>query len=166
MALPLHKRPIPATWGERFASFRNISPLLKLIWETSPPLIVATTLFRLVRAMLPLAVLWVGKLIIDAVVTRSSHLWTYVAWEIGLAILGDILGRANGLCDSLLADRFSNNISFRLIKHAATLDLVSFEDPEFHDKLERARRQTVSGRLAVLSTLMNISQDCEAPEIG
>jgi ATP-binding cassette subfamily B protein len=130
-----------------------------LIWETSPPLILATVFFRLVRAMLPLAALWVGKLIIDAVVARSSLVWTYVAWEIGLAILSDILGRANGLCDSLLSDRFSNNISFRLIKHAATLDLVAFEDPEFHDKLERARRQTVSGRLAVLATLMNISQD-------
>jgi ATP-binding cassette subfamily B protein len=159
MAIPLHKRPAPATWRERLASFRNISPLLKLIWETSPPLILATIFFRLVRAMLPLAALWVGKLIIDAVVARSPLVWTYVAWEIGLAILGDILGRANGLCDSLLSDRFSNNISFRLIKHAATLDLVSFEDPEFHDKLERARRQTVSGRLAVLATLMNISQD-------
>jgi ATP-binding cassette subfamily B protein len=159
MSIPLHKRPPLATWRERFSSFRNISPLLRLIWQTSPPLILATTLFRLVRAMLPLAALWVGKLIIDAVVGRSSHLWTYVAWEIGLAILSDVLGRANGLCDNLLADRFSNKISFRLIKHAATLDLVSFEDPEFHDKLDRARRQTVSGRLAVLSTLMNISQD-------
>ena len=159
MSIPVHKRPTPATWRDRLSSFRNISPLIKLIWETSPPLIIATVLFRLVRAMLPLAALWVGKLIIDAVVARSSHVWTYVAWEIGLAILSDILGRANGLTDSLLADLFSNNISFRLIRHAATLDLVSFEDPEFHDKLERARRQTVSGRLAVLSTLMNIGQD-------
>jgi len=159
MSIPLHKRPTPATWRERFSSLRNISPLLRLIWQTSPPLILATTLFRLVRSMLPLAILWVGKLIIDAVVVRSSRVWTYVAWEIGLAILSDVLGRANGLCDSLLADRFSNTISFRLIKHAATLDLVSFEDPAFHDKLDRARRQTVSGRLAILSSLMNIAQD-------
>jgi ATP-binding cassette, subfamily B, bacterial len=109
--------------------------------------------------MLPLATLWVGKLIIDAVVSRSPRIWTYVAWEVGLAILSDILGRVNGLADSLLADRFSNKISFRLIQHAATLDLVSFEDPAFHDKLERARRQTVSGRLTVLASLMNICQD-------
>jgi ATP-binding cassette subfamily B protein len=159
MSIPLHKRPTPATWRERFSSFRNISPLLKLIWETSPPLILAAVLFRLIRAMLPLAALWVGKLIIDAVVARSSHVWTYVGWEVGLAILSDILGRTNGLCDSLLADRFSNNISYRLIKHAATLDLVSFEDPAFHDKLERARKRTVSGRLAILTSLMNIAQD-------
>jgi ATP-binding cassette subfamily B protein len=159
MPNPVHKRPTPASWRERFSSFRNISPLLKLIWQTSPPLILATIIFRLVRALLPLAALWTGKLIIDAVVARSPRVWTYVAWEVGLAILSDLLGRANGLADSLLADRFSNNISFRLIKHAATLDLVYFEDPAFHDKLERARKQTVSGRLAVLASLMNIGQD-------
>jgi ATP-binding cassette subfamily B protein len=159
MPSPLKQRASPATWRERLSSFRNISPLLKLIWETSPPLILASVLFRLVRSVLPLAALWVGKLIIDAVVSRSPRIWTYVAWEIGIAVLGDLLGRVSGLTDSLLADRFSNKISVRLIQHAATLDLVSFEDPEFHDKLERARKQTVSGRLAILTSLMNISQD-------
>jgi ATP-binding cassette subfamily B protein len=109
------------TWRERLTSLRNISPLLKLIWETSPPLILASVLFRLVRALLPLAALWVGKLIIDAVVSRSPRIWTYVAWEVGLAICGDVLGRVSGLSDSLLADRFSNKISVRLIQHASTL---------------------------------------------
>jgi ATP-binding cassette subfamily B protein len=159
MSIPVHKRPAPATWRERFHSFRNIFPLLKLIWQTSPPLVLAALFFRLIRAMLPLSILWVGKLIIDAVVARNPHVWTYVGWEVGLAILSDILGRAASLTDSLLSDRFSNSISYRLIRHAATLDLVAFEDPAFHDKLERARKQTVSGRLAVLSSLLNIGQD-------
>ncbi len=159
MPPPLHKVPAPAPWRERLASFRNLRPLLALIWEAGSIFVLLGCLFRLVRAMLPLATLWVGKLIIDAVVTRSPRIWTYLAWEIGLAILSDILGRVNGLSDSLLAERFTNRISYRLIRHAATLDLVSFEDPAFHDKLERARKQTVSGRLAVLASLMNISQD-------
>jgi ATP-binding cassette subfamily B protein len=159
MPYPLHQRAPATGWRERFRSFRNIFPLLRMIWETSPPLIAASVVLRLLRAMLPLAVLWVGKLIIDAVVGHSTRVWTYLACEVGLAIAGDLLGRANGLADSLLADRFSNKIGLRLIEHAATLDLVSFEDPAFHDKLERARKQTVSGRLAVLASLMSIGQD-------
>jgi ATP-binding cassette subfamily B protein len=159
MPHPHHYRAAKPTWRERLRSFRNITPLLRLIWETSPPLILISTLFRLLRAILPLAALWVGKLIIDAVVNRSGHVWTYVGWEIGLAIAGDVLGRVNDLADSLLGDRFSNRISVRLIEHAVTLDLVSFEDPAFHDKLERARKQTVAGRLAILVSLMKIAQD-------
>jgi len=132
--------------------------MLLLVWQTSPPLVLSGVVLRLIRALLPLATLWVAKLIIDAVVARSPDLWRWVAVELGLAILGDVLGRANALGDSLLADRFTNRISIRLMQHAAKLDLVSFEDPVFYDKLERARRQT-TGRITLLASLLNIAQD-------
>ena len=142
----------------RLASFRNIRPMLRLVWETSPPLVLSGIVLRLLRALLPLATLWVAKLIIDAVVAHSPVLWKWVGVELTLAILSDILGRANALGDSLLADRFTNKISVRLMKHAAKLDLVSFEDPVFYDKLERARRQTTV-RVTLLASLLNIAQD-------
>jgi ATP-binding cassette, subfamily B, bacterial len=120
---------------------------------------------RAIRALLPLASLWVPKLIIDAVIAfvthktgNLAHIWKLVGIELGLAILSDILGRLNTLCDSLLGDRFTDLISVRLMRHATELDLASFEDPVFYDKLERARRQT-NGRLTLLSSLLNMGQD-------
>jgi ATP-binding cassette subfamily B protein len=136
-----------------------------MVWETSPPLVVASTVFRLFRALLPLAMLWVSKLIIDGVVawiTRRSGnpgaIWKLVALELALAIASDVLGRANTLCDSLLGDRFTNRVSVRLMEHASRLDLASFEDPVFYDKLDRARRQTTS-RMGLLAALLSIGQD-------
>ena len=162
------KPPQPAqglSWRARLASLRNIRPLLRMVWETSPPLVVASTVFRLFRALLPLAMLWVSKLIIDGVVawiTRGSGnlagIWKLVALELALAIASDVLGRANTLCDSLLGDRFTNRVSVRLMEHASRLDLASFEDPVFYDKLDRARRQT-TGRMGLLAALLNIGQD-------
>jgi ATP-binding cassette, subfamily B, bacterial len=162
------KPPRPAqelSWRARLASLRNIRPLLRMVWETSPPLVVASTVFRLFRALLPLAMLWVSKLIIDGVVAwitrRSGNLagiWKLVALELALAIASDVLGRANTLCDSLLGDRFTNRVSVRLMEHASRLDLASFEDPVFYDKLDRARRQTTS-RMGLLAALLNIGQD-------
>ena len=162
---PIRSRPQRHTWRTRFASLRNIRPLLGMVWETSPPLVLATTFLRLFRALLPLAMLWVSKLILDAVVAwimrkggNLRHIWKLVALELGLAVLSDLLGRANTLADSLLGDRFTNRISVRLIEHATELDLASFEDPVFYDKLERARRQT-TGRLGLLAALLNVGQD-------
>jgi ATP-binding cassette subfamily B protein len=136
-----------------------------MVWDTSPPLVLATAVFRLLRALLPLAMLWVSKLIIDAVVgwiSRGSgtlaSIWKLVALELALAIASDVLGRANTLCDSLLGDRFTNRVSVKLMEHATKLDLAQFEDPVFYDKLERARRQT-TGRLGLLASLLNICQD-------
>jgi ATP-binding cassette subfamily B protein len=109
--------------------------------------------------------LWVSKLILDAVVGRISRgtgtleaIWKLVALELLLAVTSDILGRANTLCDSLLGDRFTNRVSVRLMRHASRLDLASFEDPVFYDKLERARRQT-TGRLGLLAALLSLGQD-------
>jgi ATP-binding cassette, subfamily B, bacterial len=153
------------SWRDRLASLRNVRPLLGMVWETSPPLVWGTTLLRLIRALLPLAMLWISKLILDAVVARITHksgnlqqVWKLVALELGLAVAGDVLGRVNGLLDSLLGDRFTNRVSVRLMQHATELDLSSFEDPVFYDKLERARRQT-TGRLTLLASLLNLGQD-------
>jgi len=162
---PLPKPPGDLTWRKRVAALRNVRPLLRMVWETSPPLVLATVFLRLLRALIPLAALWIPKLILDAVIARISQgngslvrIWELVALELGLAVLNDVLGRANTLVDSLLGDRFTNRISIRLMEHANRLDLQHFEDPVFYDKLERARRQT-TGRMGLLAAILNVCQD-------
>ncbi len=155
----------PADWGTRVRCLRNVGPILRMIWETSPPLVLASLTLRLIRAVLPLCVLWVGKLILDGVVHHLARrpgsiteIWRLVALEFALAILSDVLGRMSTLFDSLLGDQFTNRISVRLMLHATELDLASFEDPAFYDKLERARRQT-TGRLGMMAALESVCQD-------
>jgi ATP-binding cassette, subfamily B, bacterial len=87
-----------------------------------------------------------------------TQVWRYLALELAVVLTGEVLARASSLIESLLGDLFSNAMSVRLMEHAAKLDLAQFEDPEFYDHLERARRQTV-GRIALLSLLLSMSQD-------
>jgi ATP-binding cassette, subfamily B, bacterial len=130
-----------------------------MVWGTSPFLASATLALRLVAALIPVVQLWVAKLIIDQIVSPQPDVsvWTYLAIEVGLAVLSDLLSRATALSDSLLGDRFTNHVSLRLMEHATRLDLVSFEDPVFYDKMERARRQTTA-RLGMLGVLAGMSQ--------
>jgi ATP-binding cassette subfamily B protein len=118
----------------------------------------------LISSIIPVAQLWVGKLIIDQVVRAIQgrladphRIWVYLAYEIALAVLSDLLSRAVNLSDSLLGDKFTNHVSLRLMEHANRLDLVSFEDPVFYDKLERARRQTTA-RLGMLGIIAGMGQ--------
>ena len=133
-------------------------------------------LLRIVRALLPVVTLYVGKLIIDEVVVlvQAPHpaadlrewiasglldrMGALLALEFGLAVLSDVLGRAVSLLDSLLSEQFSNETSLRLMEHAATLDLEDFEDSELQDRLERARRQA-SGRSSLIGQLFGQAQD-------
>ena len=156
------------TTKERFEALKYIPPFLKMIWVASPSMALSNLMLRLVRAGLPLALLYVGKLIIDEVVrlvnlggvdnSELQLIWTLIAIELGLAVLSDVLGRAVTLLDALLGDKFTNDISVKLIEHAATLDLIHFEDAEFYDKLERARQQTYS-RHALMSMVFKQLQD-------
>lgn len=167
--------PQPRSLRERFGALRNLPPFLKLVWKTSPSLTLGTLLLRILRALLPVVTLFVGKLIIDEVVTHAGALgaaplstwytsglldrllWLLAA-EFGLAVLSDVLGRLVSLQDSLLSERFANATSVRLMEHAATLDLEDFEDSELQDKLDRARRQA-SGRISLLTQLFGQVQD-------
>ncbi len=152
---------------ERVSALRYLPAFLKLIWLTSPGLTQGNIALRLLRAALPLAMLYIGRLILDDIVQLSrlpaasravSPVFGLVALEFGLVLLTDALGRAVALLDSLLGDLFTNSSSVRLMRHAAELDLDQFEDSAFYDKLERARRQTLS-RSVLMSQVLAQGQD-------
>ena len=159
----------PLTWRERVRALGNLPRFFRLVWETSPSLMLGNALLRVAKSAIPVTILYVGKLIIDQVVGLAMHkgitgdagitrLWELVAAEFGLAIFSDIIGRLISLMDSLLGDKFSNFTSIRIMQHAAALDLDQFEDSTFYDKLERARQQT-TGRTVLLSQVLGQGQD-------
>jgi ATP-binding cassette subfamily B protein len=149
---------------DRVSALRNLPRFFNLVWQSSRGMMVANMVLRILRSAIPLAMLYVGKLLIDAIVhlkdsnTLHSYLWQLVAIEFGLAILSDVLSRAVGLLDTLIGELFANSTSIRIMQHAAHLDLEQFEDSEFYDKLERARQQTV-GRTILLSQVLSQIQD-------
>ncbi|HEX6925851.1 MAG TPA: ABC transporter ATP-binding protein [Longimicrobiaceae bacterium] len=155
----------PPNLKERLRAMRNVPPFIRLIWETHRGYLIGIAVLRLIRAFVPVASLWVGKLLVDAIVLdvqtgepRWSYLTALVLIELGIVVVGEVAARSSTLLESLLGDLFSNRMSVRLMEHAATLDLKHFEDPVFYDRLERARRQTV-GRLALLTRLFGLAQD-------
>jgi ATP-binding cassette, subfamily B, bacterial len=158
-----------ASWRERLQALKHLPKLLRMVWETEPRYVVGILLLRVARSAVPLAVLWIGKLIVDevvrAVATHSaggpipwSRLGLLIGIELAIALVGEGLSRISALLESLLGDLFANRTSVQLMQHAATLDLEQFENAEIYDKLERARRQTV-GRIGLFTMLLATLQD-------
>ena len=153
------------TWRERADALRHLPPLLAEVWRTQPYYAFCSLFARLISAFLPVGILYVSKLLVDEVIrlagqpagTSLETLWRLLAVELGLVLASDLIGRLQGLTDSLLGDLFTNHITLRLMRHAASLDLGTFEDPAFQDKLERARRQTTD-RLSMLFLLGSLFQ--------
>jgi ATP-binding cassette subfamily B protein len=151
-------------WRERLSALRNVPAVLRIVWESGRTVVTLGLLFRLVASVLPLGLLWITKLIIDGIVHAvtthqpvPTQLWWLVAAEFALAVFSSILSRIIDYLDALLADKYTRYVSIRVMKHAADLDLLAYEDPVFYDRLERARVQATD-RLGMIQSIGRLVQ--------
>src|SRR5215467_5039185 len=151
------------SWRQRLRALKNVPPLMRLVWNCGPTVVGGGALFRLTAALIPLAMLAVSKRILDGVQAHfggrplPANFWYLVAAEFGLAVLGSLIARTIGFFDALFADRFTRYVSIRVMEHASRLDLASYEDPVFYDKLERARVQATD-RIAMIQAIGSVVQ--------
>src|SRR5262249_47962369 len=123
---PRRPNTTPPKLKERIAALRLVPRLIRLVWATHRGYTLAMIVLRIVRSVVPVATLWVAKLIIDEVVLLartggpSRDLWTLVALELAVVVGGELLARGSSLVEGLLSDRFTNRISIQIMEHAAT----------------------------------------------
>jgi len=151
-------------WRDRFSALRNVPTVLRFVWESGRTVVVLGLVSRIVASLLPPALFWVSKLIIDnifRIVTThqpiSNRLWWLVAAEFAIAVFMGLVGRLIDYLDALLAGKYMNHISVRVMEHAASLDLLAYEDPVFYDRLERARVQATD-RLYMIQAIGRLIQ--------
>jgi len=153
-------------WQERVSALRNVPPVMRMFWDSAPSCVGFSLIFRLVASLIPLGTLLITRLIINGVVAYVSHnqqlpahFWLLVVADFGLAGASVLLTRSVDYLDEVLAGRFTMYSSLRIMKHAAELDLASYEDPLFYDQLERARVQAID-RVGMIQALGRLIQQC------
>ncbi len=152
---------------QMFAVFQYTGRAVELVWNTSRTQTIILAMMTLVAGLLPAAIAYVGKLIVDGVVIASQSgsdrdrliALGYLAIEAVLVAL--LAGSQRGLtiCQSLLRVLLGQKVNVLILEKALTLDLVHFEDSEFYDKMTRARREASSRPLSLVSRTFNIVQN-------
>lgn len=152
-------------WLSGFISLKYLPRFFSLIYNVSPKLFISNTTLRLIKAVFPIVLLWLGKEIIDEIILHTTtenvefnRLYTLIAIELVLVVLNDIISRVILLTDGLLGALYGNASSVELIQKTARVEISDLEDSEFYDKLERARRQTTS-RVSLMSAVLSQGQD-------
>jgi ATP-binding cassette subfamily B protein len=150
-------------WRERVQALKNVPPVLGILWRSGPSVVVWGLVLRVLVAALPAAIAGVAALIINGVQHvfihqgLLPHFWWLVALEAALNVVSGLLTRSVDYSDSLLADRYTHFVSVRVMRQAAELDLTTYEDPVFYDRLERARVQATD-RLAMIQQMGRLFQ--------
>ncbi|HEX7362717.1 MAG TPA: ABC transporter ATP-binding protein [Bryobacteraceae bacterium] len=137
-----------SAFQERMQALKNVPPVLKIFWRSGPRVVGALLIFRLLSALVPAAVASVNGRILQQVTNifygtspMTDVLWWLVLTEFGLALANNIFSQLISYYNQVLADRYTRYVSIQVMEHASQLDLQSYEDPIYYDRLERARVQ-------------------------
>jgi ATP-binding cassette subfamily B protein len=161
-ANPIHKK-VESPWHERLSALRNLPPVLRILWDSGPAVVTWGLILRGIVAVLPIAIAKVAALILQDIadVLRGQSLphdfWMLVGIEVGLNIVFGLLMHAMDYSDSLLANRYTQYVSVRVMEQASRLDLTTYENPVFYDRLERARVQATD-RLGMIQQMGRLIQ--------
>lgn len=149
---------------DSFNSLIYVPRFFNEIWKTNKKLFLLSAFCRIVAALLPVLILWVGKIIIDEIIRITNHgendfstLWKYVLIEFILIVISDLVSRAISLTDGILGDQYNIETSVKIIQKTNEVDISLLENSEFYDKLERARTQTM-GRVDLMSNVLGQAQ--------
>src|SRR6266404_758920 len=161
--MPEAKQKVSSAWGDRVRALRNLPPLLRILWDSGPLVVTWGILLRIIVAFAPLGIAAVAAWIVNGVQGRimgqdlRPHFWWMVALEVILAVTMAALLRVIDYLDSVLADRYTHYVSIRVMDQASKLDLTTYEDPIFYDRLELARVQATD-RLAMIQQMGRLLQ--------
>ena len=160
------QRSLKKTLRKSLTIFRYGLKALGLVWTTSRGLTLAIAIFTLVSGLLPAAIAYVGKLIVDSVVlaSRSGLLsdrnlaLSYVGFEAILIVILAAVQKGLTVSQSLLRVLLGQNVNVLILEKALTLDLAHFEDSEFYDKMSQARAQASSRPLSLINRIFGLGQ--------
>lgn len=149
-----------------FSVFQYSGRAVGLVWATSHTLTLILAILTLLAGLLPAAIAYVGKLIVDAVVFASrsgSHDHSFALSYLGLeALIVALLALSRQgltICQSLLRVLLGQKVNVLILEKALTLNLAHFEDSEFYDKMTRARREASSRPLSLVSGTFSLLQN-------
>jgi len=157
-------------WRQQTARVLRLLPwTLQLLWQSHRVGTVIVSLLTLAQAVIPLAQLWVTKLLIEQVVaarlpmpqqvtTGVESVWFYVGLEALLLLGGLLLGLTAGHWRNILQEHLVYHVQLRVLAKSAQLDLAAYESPDYYDQLHRAQQNALYGPIQLLSAVLTLTQ--------
>lgn len=151
--MPLKNTPQAEGW------WADVRRATQLVWAAGPGLSLVLIALTVVGGLLPTAMVWVGKLIVDAVVAHDVGAATKaLLLEAAFTVLATAASVGNGLAQGLLRTQLGHQVNRAILDKVLTLDLSHFEDAAFYDSLTRARREASSRPLSMVRRMLSFVQ--------
>ena len=155
--------------SREFGSMKSaVLRAIRLVFTHAPGLTTLTLILTIVQGLLPLAALYVMKLIVDTVTTGiaspdkapvTTHLLILLGLAILIALLVAICRAVASYTTEVQSMVLTDIITDQIQEHSIRLDLAYYENPAYHDTLHRAQMEGPSRPAKIVSDLVQIGQN-------
>jgi ATP-binding cassette subfamily B protein len=158
--------PPPAlSWTRARLVFTNLAHTMRLALGLDRGLTLRYFSAQVVDAVLPVALAYVGKRIVDAVVDAHAGRGTasaalgWVVVELGLFVAKHAAAQTAGFLAALLRSRLATHVDVLIFKKALGLSIRHFEDPTFMNMLDRARKESSWRPVEIITHGFSLARD-------
>lgn len=178
---PKNIKEVPAYLGKVVGGFfKRLFYIIGLVWETNPWILFAMLFFCLCDGFLPVIGAYISKDLLNAIadVLHSEEVLQAVAagetplsglrdtvfatvmfmivWYFVYQCINRLINRFSTIINNLAGELVSNHIKLQIMEKAKTVDLASFDRPDFYEKLENANREAGMRPLMILRATFNV----------
>ena len=151
-ARPTTVKGMRARLRETASLFAHARRTLAIVWQVDRGLLLVLLACQVLDAVGLVAIAWVGKRLIDAVLWAAHAAeprpvrvpLTWAAVELGLVAGRALVSQASGFTQLVLRSKLGLHVNLIILEKAAAVSYGKFEDPDFMNRLTLARREASS----------------------
>jgi len=152
--------------------FSRLFYIIGLVWQAAPAMLIIIMLLCLVDGFLPVIGAYISKDLLNEIsrliIDRDNQIISSDVFEalsplVFLFILNFVylfvkkaLGKLNSMVTGITGELVVNHIKLMLINKSKAVDLRSFDNPDFYEKLENANREAGMRPIGILNATFNV----------
>lgn len=118
--------------------------IFKLVGECQPFLLFFMMLITVYDGIMPLVGTLITANLLECVVKSFSqevNLIVPLIWQFGYLFLNTLVNSISNMITRIAGEEVTNHVKVKIMNKAKTVDLASFDMPEFYERLENANRE-------------------------
>ena len=162
---PRNLKDVPRFLKEVAGSFsKRMLYIFRLVWEVSPGILFLMAFMALFNGVMPLAGSLIGKEVLNKLAAAYVGdigdfrlIMTLMIFQFAYLLLNTVVNRIDGMLIRISGELVTNHIKRKIMDKAKTVDLASYDSPEFYARMENANREAGNRPIQVLQASFSIA---------
>ena len=160
--LPQNIREVPPYLKKIIGgTIHRMGYVFRIVWDTKKWILFVMMFMTLYDGVAPVVHSLIHASLLnalaDAIVNRSlDGFYLYLFLQFGYLIVNSIVKNIHNILNRISGELVTNKIKVAIIEKAKEVDLASFDNPEFYERLENANREAGNRPIHILQSLFSI----------